>query len=84
MTTLKQVKVLAKKLGAKVEDDKYGLIHECRVEAPHRKLWKCCCIHELIDNTNQPWKPDYADVIARMEYGLEDCIDINCEWCENV
>lgn len=82
MTTLKDVKILAKRLGAKVEDDKCGHTHECRVEAPHRKRWSCDGIHELIDCTNRPWKPDYADVLARMNYGLEDCIG-DCEWCDD-
>jgi len=82
MATLKQVRALAKQLGAKVEDDKSGLTHECRVESPHRKRWACCGIHELIDSTNRPWAPDYADVLDRMNHGLEDCIG-DCEWCDS-
>lgn len=83
MATLRQVKALAKKLGAKVEDDKHGDSHECRVEAPHRKRWKCDDIHELVDSCWQPWKPNYADLLDRMNYGLEDCIG-ECEWCDGV
>jgi hypothetical protein len=81
MATLRQVKALAEKLGAKVEDDKCGYTHECRVEAPHRKRWSCDSIHELVDATNIPWKPDYDDMLARMGRGLEDCIG-ECEWCD--
>lgn len=79
--TLREVRTIASFLGAKVEDDKVGYTHECRVEAPHRKVWACCGIHELVDSANIPWKPDYADVISRMEYGLEDCVGA-CEWCD--
>jgi hypothetical protein len=79
--TLKDVRAMAKVLGAKVEDDKCGNTHECRVEAPHRKRWMCRGVHELVDSTNRPWKPDYADLIDCMEYGLEDCEDPDCEWC---
>lgn len=81
MTTLKQVKAAAAKLGAKVEDDKIGDTHECRVEAPHRKKWACRGVHEMVDSANRPWKPDYADMLASIEFGLEDCTDPDCEWC---
>lgn len=80
--TLRDVKALAKKLGAKVEDDKIGETHECRVEAPYRKKWACRGVHEMVDSCFRPWKPDYDDMIACMEFGLEDCDDHDCEWCE--
>ncbi len=79
--TLNEVRKRAKALGAKVEDDKCGNTHECRVEAPPGKRWACSDIHELIDSTNRPWKPDYADLLSRMAYGVEDCPDADCEWC---
>jgi hypothetical protein len=81
MRTLREVKTVASFLGAKVEDDKCGHTHECRVEAPHRKRWACDGIHELIASTNIPWKPDYEDLLSRMEFGLEDCVG-DCEWCD--
>jgi hypothetical protein len=80
--TLKDVRKLAAELGAKVEDDRSGLTHECRVEAPHRKRWACRGVHEMIDSTHRPWKPDYASVLSDMNFGLEDCTDPECEWCE--
>jgi hypothetical protein len=82
MSTLKQVKALAKRLGAKVEDGKIGNAHECRVEAPHRQYWIEGGVHELVDSTNQPWKPDYADVLSRMNHGLGVCVGF-CEWCDD-
>jgi len=82
MATLRQVKALAKRLGAKVEDIKDRHTHECRVEAPHRKHWVDGGVHELVDCTNTPWQPNYADVISRMDHGLNDCIG-NCEWCDD-
>jgi hypothetical protein len=81
MATLKHVKARAKKLGAKVEDNKSFGYHECRVEAPHRKRWACDSIHELVDATHQPWKPDYTGLLARMNHGLEGCVG-DCEWCD--
>lgn len=81
MATLRDVKALAAKLGAKVDDAKIGHAHCCRVEAPHRKVWACRGVHEMVDETNVPWKPDYADMLSGMQFGLDDCTDPDCEWC---
>jgi hypothetical protein len=81
VTTLRTVKQIAKSLGAAVEDGKDGHVHECRVEAPHRKRWAEGSVHEMVDGAYIPWKPDYADLISRMQHGLEDCIG-PCEWCD--
>ena len=83
MTTLAAVKKLAAKLGAKVEDDKIGNSHECRVEAPHRKKWACRGVHEMVNCVYLPWKPDYTDMLDSMNFGLEDCEDVDCEWCSD-
>lgn len=82
MTTLAKVRAAAAKLGATVEDEKVGHSHSCRVEAPHGKIWAEGDVHELVDDANRPWKPDYADLLSRMAYGLEDCpAGADCEWC---
>jgi hypothetical protein len=83
MRNLREVRTVASFLGATVEDDVCGNTHECRVEAPHRKRWVDGGVHEMIANTYRPWKPDYADLLARMECGLEDC-EGPCEWCDGV
>jgi len=80
MSTLRQMKALAKKLGAKVEDYKCGDSHCCLVEAPHRKVWVDGGVHEL-ETVYQPWKPDYDDIIERMNCGLDDCVG-ECDWCD--
>lgn len=80
-TTLADVKNAAAKIGAKVEDDKSGPCHCLRVEAPHRKKWACRDVHEMVDETFRPWKPDYADMLDNMNFGLEACEDADCEWC---
>lgn len=79
--TLAKVKALAAKLGAKVEEDKSYSFHCCRVEAPKGYTWKCSDVHELVDETNRPWKPDYADMLERMQYGVARCETEDCEWC---
>lgn len=81
MVTLRDVKAAAKAIGATVEDGKCGNTHECRVEAPKGHRWMADGLHEFVDAANIPWKPDYADLLDRMEYGVEDCPDADCEWC---
>lgn len=83
MATLKDVKKFALTINAKVEDDKIGHSHECRVEAPKGYIWKCADIHELVADAYIPWKPDYNDIIKRMKYGVEICKDPECEWCNS-
>jgi hypothetical protein len=81
MATLVQLKKRATFYGATVVDEKIGNAHECRVEAPHRKRWVEGSVHEMVDTTNIPWKPDYADLLSRMNFGLEDCVG-DCDWCD--
>jgi len=81
MTTLKDVRKLAKKLGAIVEDSKIGHVHECTVEAPAGHIWKADDIHQFVANAYIPWKPDYDDLLDRMAYGIEPCTDPECDWC---
>jgi len=79
--TLRDVRKLARQLGARVEDTKDHHSHECRVEAPKRKTWDEGGVHELVCGVYQPWKPDYADLLSRMQHGLSDCTDPDCDWC---
>lgn len=81
MATLAMVRKAAAAVGATVEDEKDHYTHECRVEAPHRKFWCDGGVHELVDSAYRPWKPDYADVLSRMNHGLEDCVG-DCDWCD--
>lgn len=80
MSTLALVKRCATKLGAVVLDQKIGGHHSCTVEAPPGFTW-AEGLHEFVDSTNRPWKPDYADLLDRMSYGLKPCDDPECEWC---
>jgi hypothetical protein len=49
-------------------------------------------VHEFVDETHRPWKPDYQDLLGRMAGGFERCTedtcqlwteDGTCEWWEN-
>lgn len=78
---LRKLKALAVKLGATVEVDRIGDTVSCDVFSPPGKFWCEGSTHILCEHAYLPWKPDYAELISRMGYGLEDCTDAECEWC---
>ena len=82
MVTLTQLRAQAKTLGATVLNERIGESVTCGVEAPHGFVWKGEDLHELVDSVYYPWKPDYADLLARMAKGVEPCpLGAQCEWC---
>lgn len=82
MATLAKLKARVAVLGGSLEDSKIGESHECRIEAPSGHVWKGTDLHELVDTAYRPWKPDYADLLDRIKYGVESCpFGATCEWC---
>jgi hypothetical protein len=82
--SLAAVKKAAATLGASVADDVIGFTHECRVEAPRGKIWVDGGVHELVEASHMPFKPDYADILDRIAHGLEDCTNPACDWCNPI
>lgn len=81
--TLQSVKAAALKIGASVAYDKSYGVNELRVEAPRFHRWKDDPIHEMVDASNAPWKPNFQDMLNRMANGLEPCTDPDCDWCND-
>ena len=81
MAELRQVRELARELSATFTKERYGNEIRCGVEAPAGHIWNCGDLHELVDWTAVGWKPDYADLIARMSYGVAPCPFEDCDWC---
>lgn len=79
-TTVKAVIAEAARIGASVEHEAIGNVVTCRVESPLGHVW-IGGLHEFVDTAYRPWKPDYADLLARMAYGFEPCATPDCEWC---
>jgi hypothetical protein len=80
--SLRKLKILCDEIGATVEDQKIGMSHMCEVFSPKGKKFSCDGIHILCSDSYIPWKPDYKDLIKRINFGLEDCDDgPDCEWC---
>jgi hypothetical protein len=80
MTTLTQLRKIAPE-GAVISDRREGQTHSCDVDAPPLKVWVASGNHSLVDAAYIPWRPDYADLIERVEMGVQPCVDPACEWC---
>lgn len=82
MATLRKVKAKASTMGVTVDDWKIGTGHGCDCWSPKGKVFVANACHSLCEETNRPWKPDYADVLERLDMGLEDCPDgKECDIC---
>jgi hypothetical protein len=81
--TLSDLKRVARKLDPNIEvtQDIIGDSYCVEVISPPGFMFSCGDLHILVDHTYRPWKPDYADLIERLGYGLEECTDPECEWC---
>ena len=85
--TLRTVQTLAKKYNATVERFAQGF----NIDAPHGKLWRAngahhlCCPSTCVgtwEDSPKSWRDDtIADAIERMNCGLYDCDNVDCEWC---
>lgn len=57
--------------------------NELTAEAPHGKVWASDGIHELVESGDSSVAMDelYESMLVRVEMGLADCDDDECEWC---
>jgi len=84
MTNRQKVHALAKALDATIEVFEGDAI--C-VSSPKGKIWGSGSVHELVAPIVEPWtrKPckagAWADLLERMECGLEPCPITECECC---
>lgn len=80
MSTFAKLKIEAAKVGAEVVKERIGITTTCTCEAPHGFRW---CdgggLHMFVDDV-YTGPNDYADIISRMQGGLEKC-EPDCEWC---
>jgi hypothetical protein len=81
--TRAQFMAVVKLYGATVDERDPSTFY---VDAPKGKVWMCDVIHTLAhqhnNNHGHSWKAEaYADAIERMEWGLEDCTEPNCDIC---
>lgn len=82
MTTLRQLRSQAQRLGVAVTVEREGHCRVCRTTAPDGYVFAGSGLHEHVDVVYVPWVNDYEDLLARMQYGLEPCPEgAECEWC---
>lgn len=81
MATLAQVKKAAAKIGATIEQGRSGEAITCEAFSPPGFMFSEGS-HVLVDSSYLPFKPDYANLLERIGYGLEPCTVPDCECCE--
>jgi hypothetical protein len=84
MTARQEVISLSSELNSTLDDSMYD---EIKCEAPKGKIWACSLVHEIIsakEKTEDPRCELWDDMLDRMSYGVEDCEDVECEWCNNI
>lgn len=85
--TMADVKLAAKRLGATLHKNSTAKVWDYTVEAPRGKVWNCSEVHELVLNQakgNVDWLLEAIDdLLDRMEQGVSDCTNPDCEWCNS-
>lgn len=84
--TLASLKTAAATLGATVEDDSSGAFTTYQVVAPKGKVWQCDGVHTLCvpcgrHATKEDKAESFEEALERMNYGLTECDDAECEFC---
>jgi hypothetical protein len=75
-----------KKLGCTIDENETDP-NLLVIDAPKGKLFAClgshCLVEPLIDHFNPNLKKSdaYREIILDLSYGLEDCIDPDCDNC---
>lgn len=91
MTTAKKITLATVKravaiLGGRYELRSFGRWQTIYVEAPYRKLWACSgdihALHiEWLDGDKKYKQESLRDALERIEMGLCDCVDLDCDYC---
>ena len=84
--TFSDVKRAAAKFGGTVKREQQGRSIVIEVFAPPNKLWSADGIHSLLVersefDTSVEYQEAYAALIRRISYGVDDCDDPECEYC---
>jgi hypothetical protein len=87
MTRLTAVKRKIEKLGGTLHNNSTPKVWDYSAEAPHGMVWAASGTHELVLNQHKghaSWLDDaVTDLQERVEMGVVDCDDPDCDWCNN-
>lgn len=86
MSTKAKAMAVAQRYGATVVDQSGVQEHYYCFDAPRGYIWKSDGIHILVASQYRgPWGTAsmWKDIIDRMEYGIEPCLDKDCEFCND-
>ena len=83
--TIPELRRLVESLGGTLEDDRVGSYTHLIADAPAGKVWTDSGTHSLVgDVVKGPasWLRDTIGYLQdRIEHGLADCTDTDCEVC---
>lgn len=82
---MNKLKKYVEEFGGTIVDDSYGSYWIYQIVAPNGKVWNCDIVHKI----RMEWetgdieerKQSINDAIERIKLGLCECIEDNCEFC---
>ena len=80
--TIANVRKVAASYGAEVVADTLG---RCiNVDLPAGRVWAANDSHSVVGGVcpGEPMSEAYADLLEQMSYGVQECSDAQCEYCE--
>lgn len=89
MTNRQKARKLATKLGATIEGGRSGNTWQYNIDAPQGFTWASDNgLHSIVAWTYdgpKEWREEmWSEAINRMEYGVEQCEEKDCEFCADV
>ena len=84
--TVKTLKAKAERLGATVEGGPVGRWYRYNIDSPAGKVWTCtgdthCLVVEWLNGDEAFRNNAITDALERMEMGLSDCDNPECDYC---
>lgn len=66
----------------KIKTERFGNLFRLTCEAPKGFIWNEGYVHELVAETRgNNSKETRLDILSRIQFGLTECINKDCEWC---
>lgn len=83
--TKAQLKRMVESMGATYEESSDGRWRDMRATAPQGMAWNSDGVHELVGGCyfgQDSWyRSARAELAERVQYGVSECGDAECEWC---
>lgn len=82
-----ELEKFSKRQGGTVVCESSGRMHVYQCESPAGKVWSASQTHclrvEWRDKNSQEREDAVKDAIRCMSYGVEECTNLDCDYCED-